>query len=84
MLVVDNRFVEGSNWPITRTDADGNMYQRRSLESGIEHEVLKNFPSPLAVQAAICGAWGEQPVVEELTYFWYATYLTTGGRPRGG
>lgn len=43
-ILVDNRYVEGSSSPISRTDADGNTYQRRRLDDGSEHEVLKNFP----------------------------------------
>lgn len=43
VLLVDNRYVEGSNWPVTRRDADGNSYQRRRLHNGEEFEVLKNF-----------------------------------------
>jgi hypothetical protein len=34
-----------SNTPISRRDADGNTYQRRTLDDGSVHEVLKNFPT---------------------------------------
>lgn len=78
VLVMDNRYVEGSNYPITRTDASGNTYQRRTLENGAEYEVLKNFPSGVEVSRAIVDSGGIAPVVHELSYYWYATYVIGG------
>ena len=43
VVLIDNRFVEGSSTPISRTDAAGNTYQQRRLDDGSTHEVLKNF-----------------------------------------
>jgi SAM-dependent methyltransferase len=74
VLLTDNRYVEGSNWPVTRTDVDGNTYQRRRLLDGTEYEVLKNFPSPAEVRNAIEESGGTKLAVRELTYYWYATY----------
>ena len=79
VFLIDNRFVAGSNWPVTRTDAQGNTYQRRTLESGAEFEVLKNFASVLEIRAAIAAAGGVNVAVRELTYYWYATYGTGPG-----
>jgi SAM-dependent methyltransferase len=76
VMHVDNRFVEGSNWPIVRTDAEGNTYQRRRLENGDEHEVLKNFPSAAELRVAIEAAGGIDVDVTELTHYWAATYRT--------
>lgn len=45
VVFIDNRYVEGSSTPISRTDADGNTWQRRRLDDGSAHEVLKNFPA---------------------------------------
>jgi hypothetical protein len=59
-MLVDNRYVEGSNWPIARTDSDGNSYQHRRLDDGREHEVLKNFPSPSEVQDAVASPAGQR------------------------
>jgi len=78
VLIVDNRYIPGSNWPITRTDADGNTYQRRVLESGAEYEVLKNFPSADEVRDAVASTGGESPVVHELGYYWYVIYSVPG------
>lgn len=74
VMLVDNRYVEGSNWPITRTDEDGNTYQRRKLNDGAEYEVLKNFPRSAEISDAIETAGGGEIVVCELEYYWYATY----------
>lgn len=78
VLVMDNRYVEGSNYPITRTDASGNTYQRRTLDNGAEYEVLKNFPSGAEVSRAIVDAGGIAPVIRELSFYWYATYVVGG------
>ncbi len=72
LVLVDNRYVAGSNHPISRTGPDGDTYQRRSLADGREYEVLKNFPSreQLAADlepAATDLAW------TELTYYWLAS-----------
>jgi hypothetical protein len=77
VLIIDNRYVAGSNSPITRTDARGNTYQIRRLENGVEHEVLKNFPAPAEVRAAIVDAGGVEPAIEELTYYWSASYIVS-------
>jgi ubiquinone/menaquinone biosynthesis C-methylase UbiE len=74
VLVLDNRYVEGSNAAVTRTDAEGNTFQRRTLDSGAEFEIRKNFPTPDEVQAVISKAGGHQIVVRELPFYWYATY----------
>jgi demethylmenaquinone methyltransferase/2-methoxy-6-polyprenyl-1,4-benzoquinol methylase len=74
VMIVDNRFVAGSNWPVIRTDQAGNTYQRRRLRSGAEYDVLKNFPSPASVADALREAGGESVTVHELEFYWYAIY----------
>jgi SAM-dependent methyltransferase len=76
VVILDNRYVEGSNWPITRTDEGGNTYQLRQLDSGATHEVLKNFPSPDALRATIESAGGRRLRIHTLEHYWYATYTT--------
>lgn len=72
LIVLDNRYVPGSNTPVSRTGPDGDTYQRRQLADGREYEVLKNFPSreQLAADldpAATDLAW------TELDYYWLAS-----------
>ena len=72
LVLVDNRYVEGSNIPVSRTGPDGDTYQRRSLADGRQYEVVKNFPSreQLAADlepAATDLAW------TELEYYWLAS-----------
>jgi SAM-dependent methyltransferase len=53
VVMLDNRYVPTSNLPITRRDNEGNSYQRRALDDGSVHEVLKNFPDRDEAFAAI-------------------------------
>lgn len=53
LIFIDNKFVPGSSSPITRTDAKGNTFQTRTLNSGEQYEVVKNFPEPEATQKMI-------------------------------
>jgi SAM-dependent methyltransferase len=74
VVIVDNRYVPGSSMAVTRTDASGNTYQRRTLENGEEHDVLKNFPTSSEIALAATGAGGAGVDVQELPYYWVATY----------
>jgi SAM-dependent methyltransferase len=76
VVFADNRYVEGSNWPITSTDGEGNTYQRRRLENGDEYDVLKNFPSSREIRGQIEAAGGVEVTIEELTHYWCASYRT--------
>ena len=76
VVIVDNHFVDGSNHPITRTDGDGNTYQRRELDDGTPWEVLKNFPTPDEVISRLA-EHGDRPTVASLAYYWAATFRTS-------
>jgi 2-polyprenyl-3-methyl-5-hydroxy-6-metoxy-1,4-benzoquinol methylase len=76
VMFIDNRYVDGSNYPITRTDAAGNTYQQRTLEDGAQHEVLKNFPTPAELRGCLEANGGAEVKVTELEYYWYAVYRT--------
>jgi protein-L-isoaspartate O-methyltransferase len=71
LILMDNRYVEGSSSPVTRTTADGDTFQTRTLTDGRTFEVLKNFPTreqfidDVAPFAEV--EWTELP------YFWLAT-----------
>lgn len=70
VVFADNNYVEGSNHPIVRTDADGNTYQRRHLDDGSEWEVRKNFPSAEEVRARLTH-YGRHDLLA-LEYYWAA------------
>ena len=74
VMVLDNRFVEGSSTPISRVDASGNSYQQRRLANGDEFEILKNFPPAGEVSTCLQAAGAEGIVVVELEFYWYAAY----------
>jgi demethylmenaquinone methyltransferase/2-methoxy-6-polyprenyl-1,4-benzoquinol methylase len=73
VVLMDNRFVDGSSTAISRRDAAGNTYQQRRLADGTTHEVLKNFPSSAEVKAAF---WplGAELSITELVYYWMVRY----------
>ena len=71
----DNRYVEGSSTPLSRTDSEGNTYQTRKLDDGSTHDVLKNFPTDEELINR-ANAHGESAAVEQFDYFWLLTYRT--------
>jgi hypothetical protein len=74
VMILDNRFAEGSSTPIARADASGNTYQRRTLANGAEYEALKNFPAADDVRDSLHRVGACSIEVVELPYYWYATY----------
>ncbi|MFI5729414.1 class I SAM-dependent methyltransferase [Kribbella sp. NPDC051587] len=70
VILADNRYVDGSSSPITRTSVDGDTYQTRRLSDGREFEILKNFPTPSQFEADVAPAAVRRT---DLTYFWLAT-----------
>jgi demethylmenaquinone methyltransferase/2-methoxy-6-polyprenyl-1,4-benzoquinol methylase len=43
IVLLDNKYVDGSSSPIIYTDESGNTYQKRKLTDGSEHIIVKNF-----------------------------------------
>ena len=70
---LDNSFAPGSSTPISRTDAEGNTYQVRSLASGQPFEVLKNFPTPAELAEAVRPV-AREAHLESLTYYWLMVF----------
>jgi demethylmenaquinone methyltransferase/2-methoxy-6-polyprenyl-1,4-benzoquinol methylase len=70
---MDNKFVAGSNTPISRADNEGNTYQLRKLENGNQYEVLKNFPNEKEAREFVGDAASEFSWTE-LQYYWFLTY----------
>ena len=71
-IVLDNRYVLGSNHPISRTTAEGDTFQRGTLNDGRSYEIEKNFP-PHIQFATDMAAISADVKWTELRYFWLAT-----------
>jgi demethylmenaquinone methyltransferase/2-methoxy-6-polyprenyl-1,4-benzoquinol methylase len=79
VVFIDNLYVEGSSTPISRADADGNTYQKRQLDDGSTHEVMKNFPTEQELCAAVADLACEARV-EFLKYYWMLSYVSKAQR----
>jgi SAM-dependent methyltransferase len=77
IVVADNLYVEGSNSPIMRRDDDGNTYQHRTLDSGQQFEVLKNFPTEAELREVLQGH-ARDVSVTSFTNYWCMTYRVAG------
>lgn len=75
VVMFDNRYVEGSNTPISVTDEFGNTYQDRKLADGTQHRVLKNFYSRDELQKCFESNTSDMRVIE-LQYYWIVSYRT--------
>jgi demethylmenaquinone methyltransferase/2-methoxy-6-polyprenyl-1,4-benzoquinol methylase len=73
VVILDNRYVEGSSTPLSHVDADGNSFQRRRLDDGSEHVVLKNFPPEAELRTELHGI-GTQLEYTALEYYWLLKY----------
>lgn len=74
VVMMDNRFVEGSSSPISERDEAGNTYQMRSLNDGTSYRVLKNFPTEKELRAAVDGL-GNTMRYSEWEYYWAFEYV---------
>lgn len=77
VMVLDNRYVQGSSTPVARIDEHGNSFQQRALSSGAVHEVLKNFPGAREVRDILAQHGASDLEVTELPHYWYANYTAT-------
>jgi ubiquinone/menaquinone biosynthesis C-methylase UbiE len=73
IVLLDNRFVEGSSTPISHRDDEGNTYQSRRLDDGSEHVVLKNFPPEFELRADV-SALGRNTQYIPLEHYWLFIY----------
>ncbi len=69
VVFVDNRYVEGSSTPVSRVDENGDSFQLRKLGDGSTYEVLKNFPLPDELEAAV-GSFAHSVEVVLMDYYW--------------
>ena len=81
LVFLDNRYVEGSNHQMTRSDADGNTYQLRELSDGSQWEVLKNFPSAEELRSQLA-TYARSVTIEEWPYYWAAVCSGATDRSR--
>ncbi len=73
VLLLDNRYVEGSSTPLCGRDADGNTYQLRRLADGSETRLLKNFPSEAELRGSL-SPHAASFSYEALEHYWLAEY----------
>ena len=73
IVFMDNKYVEGSNHPITHTDEHGNTFQSRKLDDGTSHLVLKNFPDEKSLRDRLSGLVAAVEYID-LKYFWLLRY----------
>jgi demethylmenaquinone methyltransferase/2-methoxy-6-polyprenyl-1,4-benzoquinol methylase len=71
--ILDNSWAPGSSTPISRTDAEGNTYQVRTLASGEPFEVLKNFPTAGELAEAVRPV-AREAHLESLNYYWLLVF----------
>lgn len=75
VVLLDNRYVEGSSTAISEQDVEGNTYQTRSLSDGSKHRVLKNFPSETELRDMLVGL-GNKARFTTWQYYWAFDYVT--------
>ncbi len=74
VVLLDNRYVEGSSSPIIEQDDIGNTYQTRKLADGSTHRVLKNFPSEQDLKTLVAAS-GQNARLKCWQHYWAFEYL---------
>ncbi|MEO7727355.1 MAG: class I SAM-dependent methyltransferase [Burkholderiales bacterium] len=74
VVLLDNRYVDGSSSPISERDGDGNSYQTRKLADGSTHRVLKNFPSEMELTTLVGGS-SQSALFKCWQYYWAFEYV---------
>jgi ubiquinone/menaquinone biosynthesis C-methylase UbiE len=75
IVLLDNRFVDGSSTPITGQDEEGNTFQPRTLSEGTRHKVLKNFPSETELRKLVSDL-GVTANYSTWQHYWAFEYIT--------
>ncbi len=73
VVFLDNLYVEGNSTPIDHRDADGNTYQRRRLDDGSVHLVVKNFPPEAELREDLAD-FGTNMQFTAFQYYWLFSY----------
>ena len=74
VVLLDNRYIEGSSSPISEQDGDGNTYQARKLADGSTHRVLKNFPTEKELNALVARS-SASTSFQCWQYYWAFEYV---------
>ena len=74
VVLLDNRYIEGSSSRITEQDTDGDTWQTRTLADGSTYRVLKNFPTESELQTAIAGL-GTHGALTLWPHYWAFEYV---------
>ena len=74
VVLIDNRYVEGSSSPVTEHDLDGDTYQTRRLADGSTHRVLKNFPGEDELRETVVGL-AACATFKSWQYYWAFEYV---------
>jgi demethylmenaquinone methyltransferase/2-methoxy-6-polyprenyl-1,4-benzoquinol methylase len=73
VVMMDNRYIDGSSTPVAGRDDEGNTYQLRRLADGSENRILKNFPTEAGLRASLA-PHARTFRYEALEYYWLAEY----------
>lgn len=73
VLLLDNRYVEGSSTPLAGFDTEGNTFQMRTLADGSSVRVMKNFPSEDDLRRVLAPFAASFEYVA-LPHYWLAGY----------
>lgn len=73
VMLLDNRYVEGSSTPLAGFDAEGNTFQMRMLADGSAVRVMKNFPAEDDLRGALAPFAADFEHVA-LPHYWLAAY----------
>lgn len=73
VVLLDNSERQCRDIPVAHTDAQGNTWQKRKLDDGSEHQVVKNFPTEDELDGLIkeIGVKVEYKIFD---HFWLFTY----------
>ena len=74
VVLIDNRYVEGSSSPATEQDLHGDTYQTRRLADGSTHRVLKNFPGEDELRETVVGL-AERATFKSWQHYWAFDYV---------
>lgn len=77
VVLLDNRYVEGSSTPIAETDEAGDSWQERPRPGGGVDRVLKNFPGRDELQGSLEGH-GELIDWRTWTHYWACSIRLAG------